>query len=490
MTPLGYAEVIRRLGLRARPLPRPAFIGSAVNRRVDAEDKVLFPVGVAVDDTPVGHLEFGLRHEGVNLEVIALAFNHITPDQLIHRFRQAPNGEFIRRLCFFWEWLKGQPLDANVGVSAKYVDAFPRADYVVATKPTRNREYRVNDNGLGNPRFCPVVSRSVFDAMPSLVALLERARNDANEYRADGIYDRAIHYLYLSETRSNFAIEKETPSSNKEERFVQLLHRASEQAIVSEEWLVELQNAVVRDAFSREASYRSRQNWLEDRAGTVTFLPPSPQMLPGLIAGWEEFVNDTAREIDPLVKIACASFGFVYLHPFMDGNGRLHRFLIHQLLARSFSSPDSLIIPVSAVILRNLPEYLRVLNDFSRPVTALWEYRRTDQGPDILSSPGDVPYRFFVADNEVRFIGDMIRRAVEQEIPNEVAYLQGYDRAFEGIDRAFDISQQEISALIRMIHSNGGELSQHRRKQYAHLPAEVLDGVLSIVREAFGFSTR
>jgi Fic family protein len=33
------------------------------------------------------------------------------------------------------------------------------------------------------------------------------------------------------------------------------------------------------------------------------------------------------KGIDLSLKIACSAFGFVYLHPFMDGNGRLHRFM-------------------------------------------------------------------------------------------------------------------------------------------------------------------
>lgn len=36
--------------------------------------------------------------------------------------------------------------------------------------------------------------------------------------------------------------------------------------------------------------------------------------------------------VDPLVAAACVSFGFVLIHPFMDGNGRLSRFLFHHQL--------------------------------------------------------------------------------------------------------------------------------------------------------------
>ncbi|MHB1678497.1 MAG: Fic family protein [Sulfuriferula sp.] len=44
----------------------------------------------------------------------------------------------------------------------------------------------------------------------------------------------------------------------------------------------------------------------------------------GNIAGRKSFINDTTRCQDVLIKAACAAFGFMYLHPFIDGNGHLH----------------------------------------------------------------------------------------------------------------------------------------------------------------------
>lgn len=486
MGSVGYAWLIDNLKLQVRAPERIATIASSVNRRVDVPDRILFPVGVALDDTPLGHLEFALRHEGVNLEVIDAAFEHIAPVSLIERLRTAPNGEYIRRACFLWEWLSGDSLDAGVTPTGNYVDLFPADDYVVAAKPVRNTSYRVNDNALGNPRFCPVVRRSAIPADTDLVPLMEEARLRIFEASTSAdLYDRAVRYLYLSETRGSFAIENETPSAQKEERFVQLLRRTGERADVTEEWLADLQNTVVKDAFSHEAAYRVRQNRLEDSAGRITFFPPAPDVLRELMAGWETFVNDTKRGVDPLIKAACASFGFVYLHPFMDGNGRLHRFMIHQVLAQAGVVPENIIIPVSAVIMKNIPDYLNVLRSFSVPTTRLWDYRRGDPDPLIIQQPGSRPYRFFDASREVSFLHAMIKSAILHEIPQEVAYLRGYDEAFARIDAKYNLPKNDISALIRMVKSNGGMLSGNRRKQYAHLPTDVLDDIETVINEAF-----
>jgi len=45
--------------------------------------------------------------------------------------------------------------------------------------------------------------------------------------------------------------------------------------------------------------------------------------------------------------------GFVLIHPFEDGNGRIHRFLIHHVLARRGFTPQGLLFPVSAVMLHD-----------------------------------------------------------------------------------------------------------------------------------------
>lgn len=485
MSAIGYARLIELWRLPVRPLAAPAQVSGAVNRRVDGEGKILFPRGVAIDDTPIGHLEFGLRHEGVNLEVIDAVFDHLSPDDLARRFEAAPNGAPIRRACFLWEWLRHSPLAVSARPGGGYVDLFPDDVYFVAGQPSRHGKFRVRNNALGNADFCPTVRRSGVPAAPDLQALLKQAEQSLTATDDVGLIERALTYLYMSETRSSFAIENDPPSADRQARFVQLLRRAGEIAVVDEDWLVSLQNAVVRDAFSQEASYRFRQNWLEDGTGQITFLPPPPDVLRDAMQGWADFINDSQRGVDALVKVACAAFGFVYLHPFMDGNGRLHRFLIHHALGQAEPSAAARMVPVSAVILKHLAEYQAVLANFSRPTTRLWDYMRADIEPLIIRSPGGRPYRFFDATGEVAFLHKMIRLAVEEEIPRELAWLRGYDQAQQRLQAEFDLPNKDIAALIRMIESNQGILSLHRRKQYAHLPENVLDRIEARVREAF-----
>ncbi len=486
MASIGYAWLIEHLSLRVCPLAKPAEISTSVNRRVDSTHRVLFPRGVAIEDTPVGHLEFALRHEGVNLEIVDAVFEHLSPADLCARLEIAPNGVHIRRACFLWEWLTGRELPTTVTPTGGYVDLFPAEIYVTAGAPINNRKFRVRNNALGIPDFCPVVLRSAVPESPSLAELLTKAQRTLESVSDPALYERALSFLYLSETRSSFEIEREKPSSDKQERFVQLLRRAGETASVSEDWLVSLQNSVVRDVFSQEASYRTQQNWLEDATGGITFFPVPIRDLRRAMAGWQTFVNDNGALCpDVLVKVACAAFGFVYLHPFMDGNGRLHRFLIHHVLTHSNMQTGGRIVPVSAVILKHIPEYLEVLAGFSRPVTRLWEYVRGEMAPHITKAPGSRAYRFFDASREVAFMYRMIRLAIEEEIPQELAWLSGFDEALGLLEGEFDLPQKDLATLIRMAHSNRGQLSANRRKQFSYLPVAVLDRIETVVQACF-----
>lgn len=488
MGKIGYAQLVDRLALPVRPLNRPAQISGAVNRKVVSAESTLFPRGVAIEDTIVGHLEFALRHEGVNLEVINTLFEHWQqPSELVSRFQQAPNGTAIRRACHLWEWLTENELPVETSLTTGFTDLFSPNDYVTAAQVTSDRKFRVRNNALGTADFSPIVRRDALPVRPPLSELLERALTTLESVTDAALYERALSYLYLSETRSSFAIEREAPSSDKQERFVQLLHRAGQTTQINEEWLVDLQNTVVRDTYSQEVSYRTRQNWLEDATGRITVFPVPQDELARSMRGWEAFTNDQKRCTDILVKTAISSFGFVYLHPFLDGNGRLHRFLIHHVMATSGLLPSGTLVPVSAVIEKNIPDYLDVLNSFSQPITKLWTYIRSDPDPVIKQHPGSSAYRFFDASREVAFLHRMIQQAVDEEIPRELAWLSGYDSAFTQLDAELDLPRKDLSALIRMAQSQHGQLSKHRRKQYSHLPDWVLERIENVVRETFEF---
>ncbi|NCP82863.1 MAG: hypothetical protein CO065_04580 [Comamonadaceae bacterium CG_4_9_14_0_8_um_filter_57_21] len=66
-----------------------------------------------------------------------------------------------------------------------------------------------------------------------------------------------------------------------------------------------------------------------------------------------DMAHRTDRGIDPLVRGTLVSFGFVFAHPFMDGNGRLSRFLFHKVVCGHGQLPNGLVLPVSVAMKRH-----------------------------------------------------------------------------------------------------------------------------------------
>jgi len=113
----------------------------------------------------------------------------------------------------------------------------------------------------------------------------------------------------------------------------------------------------------------------------------------------------------------------------------------------------------------------------------------SDPAPLVTRNPGGRPYRFFDASREVRFLHEMLVEAIRTELPEKLSWLSGYDEAFRQLDAEFDLSQSDLSALIRMVKSNNGTLSANKRKQYYYLPESVIARIDEVLRESFPEAT-
>src|SRR5690606_22657261 len=100
----------------------------------------------------------------------------------------------------------------------------------------------------------------------------------------------------------------------------------------------------------------------------VHYVAPVAEDVPAMLDGLRVFLERTQGQ-SPVMRSAVASFGFVYIHPLADGNGRVHRFLINDVLRRDGVIPEPVILPVSAVITDDVGErrgYERVLDQMSK----------------------------------------------------------------------------------------------------------------------------
>ncbi len=144
----------------------------------------------------------------------------------------------------------------------------------------RNNRWRVDFNGLGTLQYCATVERT-----PEVQALLDYdilgRSKEFIDFLPREMMDRAIIWAYLSETDSSFAIEKEAPSQQKSERFIQLLRQAHDRQPLTEDFLVSLQNNAISQPLEWAVAFRHEQNHLTNSfrgAAGVTYAPPPPDL--------------------------------------------------------------------------------------------------------------------------------------------------------------------------------------------------------------------
>ena len=486
MAYVGYEYVRSSLDLPIFEVSRPALV-KPVTRIMSSAEALGVPGTLApADGDFVAHLLFALKHEGVNLQVLASASKHLAAADLAAALAATPNGQYVRMLCSAWEHFTGNQVVAQPVITAGYVDLFDEGRYYTGGT-NRDSRWRVNFNGLGSWDYCVTVERTpaIKDALDFDV--LGATRDFAASLNRE-LLDRTLSWAYLHETQDSYAIEKEAPSEDKARTFIHLLRQAHKPRTLDEAYLVELQASIVSNPYNQAVQYRTEQNWLSDGgrgALGVTFVPPRPDDLPGLMDAWSRFANDTAKHLDPLMAASIVSVGFVYLHPFMDGNGRLSRFLFHKVLCQSGQLPDGMLLPVSVAMKRQEAQYLSVLQDFSRPARALVNARAAGEGDfEFTFKCDDTIFRFWDATRCVEFGLSMAREALEVELRSETSFLVHFDAVRKHIDDQYDLRGSTLATLVSIALDNGGAISNNKRKRYAdEVTPEIFDAIEGKARE-------
>lgn len=486
MASVGYEFVRTALDLAAFEPARPALV-RPVTRIERREAHLAVPAQVApTSDDPLLHLLFALKHEGVNLQILSQALPHIAAERMREEFAKAPNGQYIRAACYLWEFFTHQSLGDKPEIVGGYVDLFDRERYVTGPD-RRDSRWRVNFNGLGFPRYCVTVERTSAIEAGIKSDILGRTKAFIESLGKE-MMDRALSWAYLHETEDSYAIEREAPTEDKARAFIALLKQAHEGRPLTEEYLVELQSSVVMNPYDKAVEFRNEQNWLRGPArgaAGVTYVPPPPDLVPMLMDEWMAFANTAPRHIDPIVAASIASFGFVYIHPFMDGNGRLSRFLFHKALCTSGKLDKGLLLPVSVAMKRHESEYLAALQSFSKParerVQVTWleddDYRFDFKGDSTI-------YRYWDGTPCVEFGFRMAELALDVELRQETQYLAHFDAVKRIVDERYDVRGSVLATLISISLQADATISRNKRKRYANaVPEEIFDAIEAATRE-------
>lgn len=265
--------------------------------------------------------------------------------------------------------------------------------------PTVNStRHSVKNNLPGTRDFCSMINRTdkiesyqKKDFVNKIVFELKGKDRD--------LVRRTAAFLLLKGFKASFAIEGEKPENLRARNWGKAIRQAGKKDLTLQE-LERLQHIVIGQNKLKQMGLRTEEGFIGEH-DRETFSPIPDHIsakakdLPVLINGLLEtnkILNDSS--CDPVLMATHIAFGFVFIHPFSDGNGRLHRYLMHHILISKHYTSKDMIFPISAAILNNNSKYQEVLVAFSEPRLEWVDWVQTaDYNVEILNETIDL-YRY------------------------------------------------------------------------------------------------
>jgi Fic family protein len=487
----GQMGLVKRLGLQVPP-PYVVSIVGAVARKTEMRGAVAYEWYRRerdYGDDAISDLKFAMRNEPFDLCLLSAAMRALPQTELVAWIASEQTSVFARRAWFLFEFLTGEKLPLPVGPTVKYAPLLDEKFHVAGAFQWKDSRTHILVNLLGVQRFCPIVRRTPKINGLSLESLLEEIALVTRAFSPE-LLRRAADFLYSKETRSSFEIEREAISENKGARFVAVLRTAGEFGSITPDVLLKIQSIIIGDEKRAARGWRAEQNYIgETQRGfqeNVHCIFPRPEDVPLLMDGLEAMdINLDAFRIDPIVTAAILAFSFVFIHPFDDGNGRIHRFLIHHALVRHGVTPAGGIFPVSAAMLRDPGSYDRALEAFSSRIMPFIEWRIDEDGVVTVQNDTLDLYRFFDATAQVEYLADVILETVRVDLRQELEYLQRFDRIYPMIDERLDgVPRNKVNLLISLCLQNNGRLAKGKRRHFPMLSDEDVADVERLIAEA------
>ena len=476
MKKIGITWLQEKLKIKGFQLTHESYIGTTDKTEISSANTIVrtFKSKYDVkDDNPISHLEFALKYDDLNLAFIKEVFSSVEHQVIADYVKANPNRKYSRMIGFLYEFTGVKSIDVDITVS-NYEDLLDSSKYVTGNI-TKISKWKINDNLLGSKEYCPIIRKTT-----ELKDLLDwniqgEIENLKHEYSPE-VFKRASYYLYKKESKSSSEIEKEDPPQDRMDKFIVLLEEAGQKSFeesLSEEELVRMQNIIVDPRYA-DNGFRDFQNYvgqtMRDYTQKVHYVCPPPQFVKSLMKGLVD-LNKKNSSTATIIKATMVSFGYVYVHPFEDGNGRIHRFLIHDILVRDGIVPNSTILPVSAQILAHMDEYDATLELLSKLIERKVKYDINDSGEMSVNNALDIEALFRYPDltNHAVFLARAIQSTVTTDIPEELLFLQCYDELKSNIQSILDMPDKKIDRMILFLHQNKGKLASRKRNFYKEL---------------------
>lgn len=485
---VGYGAIIEAYKL-AVPIPEKLTFISTKKRQFENKEWKVFPSRYLPEENLYKQITFALKYEGVDLLLFKKLFEVLKKTELEEMIQQEIQGQFSRRIWFLYEWLMETKLnlpDLKTGNLVPVVDE--KLQYAI--DGVRSPRHKVINNLPGNQDFCPLIRKT-----EKLEEYIEsNIRQEKSKYLNrvhKDILQRASSFLLLKDSKASFSIEGENPRNNRAARWGIAIGQAGKNELSIAE-LNRLQQLVIENDRFVKMGIRSQQGFIGDRDRETQEPIPDHisaryEDLEKLMAGWLQTQKIlTESRMDPILVAAKIAFGFVFIHPFIDGNGRLHRYIIHHILSQTGYTEQGIIFPISASILTHIKDYAKSLASYSHPILNFIDWKPSENNNvEILNDTIDY-YRYFDATRQAEFLFYCVNDTLVHIIPNEVEYLKKYDAFKQFLDQRFEMPDNMISLIVGFLEQGNGTLSvRSRKKEFSALTQKEVEEIETTFKEIF-----
>jgi hypothetical protein len=455
-----------------------------------------------------GHLGFALKHEGVHLEALSRLFAAAPATDLAAWIQGEPTGQYARRTGFLYEWLSGKQLDVPDTTRGNYIPAIDPKLELTSPAPVNNARWRVRDNLLGNAGFSPQVYLTPDTTQALSFNVAERIARLEHQFSADLVLRSAV-WLTVKESRASFAIEHEEDRRDRVQRFAAVMEQRTGRSAdpLNPTELEALQREILGPSalhygLRRSPVFVGETARLDEER--VHYIGPHWDDVPSILMGLRELLRRTAG-LSSVARAALVSFGFIYLHPMIDANGRISRFLINDVLRRDGALQAPYIVPISAILqrpdLRPL-SYDGALELFSRPLMqqyqSQWSFGAEQQAQDGVTynlrfegyQDALHAWRYPDLTRHVSFLAEALDLTIEQEMRSEAQHLQRHRAARARLKTIVEGPDPALDRIIRSVRESRGTISGKLRVEHPILERpEIAEDVVRAVKEEFPWTS-